>query len=337
MVKGKGVHIGKLLTWLICVPLVSVGQENLILNSSFEELRWPNSEYPCPSSGGSIDFTTNWLAASGSVDYFNSCSVENWPDYGVPFNLYGHQVAFEDSAYAHFACYAEPWPDAREYLMQELDTALSQGQGYSIRFQVSLTDSCNYAISGIGALFTADDTRYWDDEDFFDVTPQIVNHQDSLLDDKIRWMEVSGQFVANGGEKFITIGCFKRDSELSVEQVSNHPETNYNWDFSSYYIDAVELYVDSTVGVVEHQMEYEKVLIYPNPSIGFLNVNFVGEMNDSYQLRLVAVSGLQVREQKLTERATTVDITDLSKGVYFVEIVSTANDELWRGKVVLID
>lgn len=179
---------------IILFPIVSVGQENLIRNSSFEELRWPNSEYPCPTSLGSISLTEHWKTADGSIDYFHACSNPDWPNFGVPQNILGNQIAFEGSAYALFACYTTIWNDAREYLMQELNSTLEQGQGYSIRFQVSLSDSCNYAISGLGALLTTDVTRYWDDEDFFDVTPHIVNHYDSLLDNKVRWKEVSGTF-----------------------------------------------------------------------------------------------------------------------------------------------
>ena len=79
------------------------------------------------------------------------------------------------------------------------------------------------------------------------------------------------------------------------------------------------------------------VQVYPNPTTGVLNVGFVGEMEGSYRLRLVGINGTLVREETLTEKTTIIDITDLSKGIYFVEVASSTKEDYWRGKVVLIE
>ena len=201
--------------------------------------------------------------------------------------------------------------------MQELDTTLRQGQGYSLSFQVSLTDSCNYAISGMGVVLTTDDTRYWDDEDFFDVTPQVVNHQDSLLDDKVRWMEVSGQFVANGGEKFITIGCFNRDVDENIQQVSNHPTAIYNWDFSSYYIDAVELYEDNSIGISE--LDAVPVSLYPNPTGGNLTLTSKEELSHVF---LTDLAGKRLGNFHDPGNVWQMDVNGFASGIYLVTAIT---------------
>lgn len=244
----------------------SYGQENLIPNWSFEELRWPDSEFPCPTSSAAISLTKYWLSADGSVDYYHSCSNSDWPSYGVPLNRGGWQQAYDGEAYAALGCYTWQFPNAREYLRVELAKPLTRGGGYYFEMHVSLYDSLNYAISGIGVLFTPDDTRYWDDEDFFDAAPQVENPQNNLLNDKENWMTISGQFVAEGGEKFLTIGSFRRDVHETIVQVSNHPQSIYNWDESGYYIDGVELYEDNSISIVEN--ETIRTTLYPNPSNG---------------------------------------------------------------------
>ena len=43
--KDKGLRIGQIMLWLLWTPLFSHSQENLIPNWSFEELRFPDSEF----------------------------------------------------------------------------------------------------------------------------------------------------------------------------------------------------------------------------------------------------------------------------------------------------
>lgn len=313
----------------------TMAQENLISNWSFEELR-PNTngDTICPNSLGQIYLSLDWKSANSSIDYFNACSNADWPSFGVPSNLYGDQQAYSDSAYAHFACYTILFDDAREYVTQELEEPLQQGQGYRFSMQLSLTDSCNYAVGGIGALFSAQDTRFWNDDDFFEAEPQVENDIDSLIDDKHRWVEVGGQFVANGGEKFLTIGCFNRDLDENIQQVSNIPEASYNWDFSSYYLDGIVLQKDNSIAVEE--LSGISVSVYPNPTNGLLHIGLAGETEGSYTVRLVSINGLLIREEGLSG-SSTMDIADLSKGIYFVEVTSSMGEGLWRGKVILLE
>jgi hypothetical protein len=321
--------------WLLCLPLFCSGQENLISNWSFEELR-PNTngDTICPNSLGQIYLSKDWKSANSSIDYFNACSNADWPSFGVPSNLYGDQQAYSDSAYAHFACYTILFDDAREYVTQELEEPLQQGQGYRFSMQLSLTDSCNYAVAGIGALFSAQDTRFWNDDDFFEVEPQVENDIDSLIDDKHRWVEVGGQFVANGGEKFLTIGCFNRDVDENIQQVSNIPEASYNWDFSSYYLDGVVLQKDNSIGVEE--LFRISVYVYPNPSETGLFTVQVAENVGICGLEVYSVDGrIVLKDSFLSGQVHKLDAQHLNQGVYFAYISDDAQRLIWNGKLVL--
>lgn len=319
------VHIGVCLLGYLWTPLFSLAQENLIPNWSFEELRFPNSEFPCPTSGGSINLTSFWGSADGSVDYYNACSNPDYPDFGTPNNRGGWQVPVDGEAYAGIGCYSNYWENAREFLWVELEDSMKTGQGYRLSFQVSLEDSMNFAVSSIGAFFSIDDSRFWGDEDFFEVTPQVENHEDSPLDDKIRWREITGQFVANGGEKYLTIGLFKRDEEDTILRVSNNPGIDYYWDESGYYVDAVVLIEDNSIGIAERN-EVE-VSLYPNPATDVLSL---ASKENFSQVWLTDLTGKWLCDFHQSGGSWRMDVSGIANGVYLLRATDEYGNLLSR-------
>lgn len=304
------------------VVLAQLGS-NLIPNHSLEELRFPDSEFPCPSSGGSISLTNDWSSAFGSVDYFNACSNEDWPNYGVPQNLNGWQHAYDGLAYALIAGYVdyEGYDDAREFLWMELPDTLKAGQGYYWQAHVSLADSMNFAMSRLGVLFSQENTRYRQKDDFFIAEPQVENPIDSLLSDKENWKKVSGNFIATGGEKYMTIGFFRRDVDENIVRVGNNPQGFYAWDVSAYYIDAVELREDNSIGIGEP--ERYTIELYPNPTEGQVNMNYQFESAAHLHWEITDMAGRAVHAQPLQGnwgRATLGQ--HLPQGVYISTVIA---------------
>jgi hypothetical protein len=306
------------------IPTAAVlGQTNLIPNWSFEELRWPDSEFPCPSSGGGISLTNYWGSAHGSVDYFNSCSNEDWSNFGVPNNQYGYQNAFEGEAYGHLAAYSIFFDNAREYLWMELPDSLKSGQGYLFKCHVSLADSVNFAVANIGALFTSVDTRFLPIDSFIVAKPQVESPDSFVLEEKENWMEISGQFVAQGGEKYMTIGVFRSEDQLTVQQVSSHPPLVNNWDASSYLIDGVELYEDNSIGIAEQEQEVFN--LWPNPTDGQVNLSYEVQEAQKLMWEVTDITGRRVHLQPLQGNAGKAILgVRLPAGVYISNLI--AND-----------
>lgn len=323
--KYKVVHIGVCLLGYLWTPLFSLAQENLIPNWSFEELRFPNSEFPCPTGGAGLSLTEYWRSASGSADYYHACSNPDWPDYAVPQNWGGWQEPYHGQAYAAIACFAEFFDDAREYLWIELSDTLVQDQGYYFEMQVSQHDSENYAVGGLGAYFSSVDTRFWDGEDFFEVTPQVENPIDNLLDDKIRWMKVSGQFFAQGGEKFMTIGSFRRDTEENIQQISYNPTVNINWGVAAYYVDAVVLIEDNSIGIAERN-EVE-VSLYPNPATDVLSL---ASKENFSQVWLTDLTGKWLCDFHQSGGSWRMDVSGIANGVYLLRATDEYGNLLSR-------
>lgn len=312
------------------LPMFCMAQENLVRNGSFEELTYTPevAPYPCPNSAGEI-FKAKFCrsAAASSVDYFNSCSAE-FPEYSTPINLFGTQEPVFGNAYAVIGCYSSLYADAREYLLMELSETLQAGKTYELKSYVSLTDSMNFAISRIGAFFSEESTRYWDVEDLLNVNPQVENAYENLLFDKNSWTLITGTFMANGDERFITIGCFRQDSDENIQRVSDHPVGNYFWDESAYYIDDVSVIALDSVpnGIAEEAaIGFD---VWPNPATDVVRFRV---LDPSTSLR-VTVRVLDAMGREVTPSSyghsplqggepLRLNISGLSKGVYFLELI----------------
>ncbi len=254
-----------ILVGFLLLPLFLFSQQdtvNLIPNPSFEDyLR-------CPEDIKSINRQVcirQWAQPTeGSIDYFNKCSTGNTK---VPRNKMGTQQARTGVAYGGF--YASQ-PHYREYFQTQLFEELIAGATYKLTFYVSLADKSDYAMATLGAVFTVD--RIWQSnrDILMDVIveknadgeleiidkiykPQVLNPVTRMLDDKENWMEITGTFVAQGGERFITIGNFFPSRESNVEMI----DKNLILSGAYYYIDDVSLYCI--------QMPAEVVVAQPQP------------------------------------------------------------------------
>lgn len=209
--------LASILFLLSATPVFSQATENMVYNPSFEEHR------DCPQHiealGVMQEVDAWWQPTAGSSDYFNSCGGR---ECSVPLNKLGSQSARSGEAYCGIYCSRDQY---REYLQTRLKTPLIAGKHYRISFWVSLSEKSPHAATTIGALFTKEciedstlgivmkrevidmgDQGSQSIAVYFE--PQVVNSRERPLTDTKEWMEVSGEFTAEGGEEFLTIGNF---------------------------------------------------------------------------------------------------------------------------------
>lgn len=237
--------IASLLLMLHAGAAIAQTPDNMVYNPSFEEYR------RCPQRIDALGVMTAvdawWQPSAGSSDYFNACGGRECQ---VPRNKMGFQDAHTGVAYCGIYCSQEHY---REYLQTELRSPLLPNHRYRVSFWVSLAEKSPHAISSMGALLTAErpEDSTWDvlmDREVTDyeeqktqsiavyLTPQIVNNNDSLLDDMRSWVEVCGEFTAQGGERFLTIGNFASFNCSNVHQTNS---VNAILQGAYYYIDDV--------------------------------------------------------------------------------------------------
>jgi len=195
--------------------------QNLVINEAMDA--------KCiPTGVGLITKTDTWSNANGgTVDLFDDakkkrCSKEN----AIPENYMGYQAAFSPGHnYAGLIAYYDDGSNNRqdsmmtaklglkdgykkytEYLQGELAEPLVAGKVYQVSFRISLAEKSGRAVSNLGAIITKEKVSQASNS-FLQMTPQFISYR--IISDTTDWVTLYGAYIAEGGEKFITVGCFK--------------------------------------------------------------------------------------------------------------------------------
>lgn len=219
-------------------------QQNLVPNGSFEEY------WQCPQGNDLNDGQFErcnywWKPTMGTSDYFNRC---NSGVVSVPTNFWGYQEPYDGDGYVGMSLIS--WMInseiyvGNEYIQTKLYSPLKPCVEYHFEMQINFANYSRFAFSRIGALFTqnAVQTNTWDALIF---QPQVINNQ-GYLSDTINWVKISGNFTANGDEKYLTIGYFfdnVKNDTLNFQAPIGFDDEGYGY----YLIDAVSLIEIGTV------------------------------------------------------------------------------------------
>ena len=219
---------------------------NLVINPSFED---HNACPELMLTGTKIKLTelNNWdVANKGTVDFFQQCS--EFDQCGVPENMWGYQTAHTGNAYVGLLATGGGLGSKknREYIQGQLKDTLTGGREYYVEFHISMGETSNYTVNTMGlyasqtriqghnlkilgydspkksnrrnkvrnALSSVDNANQRDTfcrmEDLVmePITPQVKMKE--FVGDTMNWVKISGTFIAEGGEKYITIGSFEK-------------------------------------------------------------------------------------------------------------------------------
>jgi hypothetical protein len=208
-------------------------QFNLVNNPSFEQYSI------CPNSQNGLVNPTFWYQPSNQAGvYSNACSNDTC--FKVPYNCvksYNYQPARSGQALVYLD-YKNSFNE-RTYLQSQLIDTLKTGSCYYVSFFVNLPSTLRYACNNNGLLFT--NTPVYVDTNSYSygvlpAIPQVLSFGNPIVTDTSGWQKISSIYVAQGGEKFITIGNFKYDSQTVFKSV------NYTGFFSAgYMIDDVSV------------------------------------------------------------------------------------------------
>ncbi len=231
---------------LICAVHICTAQQNLVLNPSFEDTVY------CPMNQlGAICATQYWfqpniywgnVCNSSSTDliYLNCNSI-------ITFSLLGYQLPRTGNAYVFIGTYVNVnFPNnsnknSREYLQGTLSHALKQNKKYCIEFYISKADMSNLAIDRVGVYFTQDSLKVNQGNMYqvINIIPQFETPEFLFYTDTVNWVKVEGEFMAQGGERFFTIGNFRDSNNTNYIIVQNHGP---QYDVAGYFIDDVAVY-----------------------------------------------------------------------------------------------
>jgi OOP family OmpA-OmpF porin len=222
--------------------------QNLVKNYSFEEF------LECPSRFNQFNLCKDWfVTGNGSTpEYFHGCSTYNSNigySVSVPENLAGNQKPRTGNAYAGIVLFASNKKTYkhsddfyyREYIQGTLKEDLQKNKEYSFSFYINLAENSVVFSDRISICFS--DKQLQSKAPYSTLVCQnkvtvkgvdFRNHE--------TWIEVNGSYVADGGEKLITIGLFLDDlSKREFEKLNKENKLNEGDRHCYYYIDDVSV------------------------------------------------------------------------------------------------
>jgi gliding motility-associated-like protein len=236
--------------WLLCHTafilglMPAIAQHNLVPNGGFELLD------TCPNNYNQLHFAPPWRGLA-TPDLFNSCSYMYSGVY-VPKNVWGFQFPKSGNGYAGFGVGPADYPNyynvpkgiyCHEYLQVELSEGLKSNQSYCYQYFVSPTISHfnRYVMSEFSVLLSDTPVSInWNNSmsHYAIIKPATHTYFTGFTTDTAIWYEVKGEFLAKGGEKYLTIGFFKYLAPSDILWLSSQTTDAGAY----YYIDDVSLY-----------------------------------------------------------------------------------------------
>lgn len=249
-----GQHIWR---WVVIfLPFQAIAQ-NLVPNPGFENYN------TCPSgisgiaySPGYTSFPTvkDWVnpVNTSSPDYLNTCATAA-TGVSLPANSFGYQLPHNGSGIAGLNVWQGSYTngilttDYREYIQTKLLQPLQAGQRYCISFYISpsinISGNFNFvALDEIGANLST--TQNTVSSGYTMSLPyHLVSPAGQFLTDTLNWKQLSGVYIATGGEQWLTLGCFTHNGSIP-NKVQAYPlpaNTNLSSERAYMFIDDVSV------------------------------------------------------------------------------------------------
>jgi gliding motility-associated-like protein len=261
----------KYLFLFLFVSFFLKGQINLVPNPSFED-----TIGDCQSVMGITNFGSKvkkWYTPSyyNSVDYYNICSNSiSYPHWStIPYNAHCYQLPHSGSAYTGIYNYiiSDPIDSSKidvEYVSVKLKKKLTPNKCYYGEMYINLGNIGEIAVNQMSMLFTQNTFTTSQFSYTNTIQPQIQWDTTKYFMDTLNWIKISGKFIAQGGEQYLTIGNFKDGLHTKKTYVGTNFIPGFaSWPNPKFYsymlIDDVALYEIPTP-----QLQSNAITICPN-------------------------------------------------------------------------
>ncbi|WP_080319461.1 OmpA family protein [Croceivirga radicis] len=245
---------------LFAIPFAN--SQNLVLNGDFEK----NSHVP--DELGAVDGVVSYVSTpnKGSADYFN---VDAKGKNAAPRNFRGFQQPKNGNGYMGIYMYAGK--SYTEYVQLKFEETLEAGKEYTFAFHVSLSEDSQFAVKQVSALFTRKKMNFDDSNNISlrRVSDKYGSYKfenlksHGSLSNKKGWTKVSLTFVADGFEKYVTIGNFGKTPKEYLRQLDGSGLKGGQ--IAYYYIDDATLFINEPLNIEYNKaMVMDKVKFDPN-------------------------------------------------------------------------
>ncbi|HEY0977163.1 MAG TPA: hypothetical protein VGE21_06800, partial [Flavobacteriales bacterium] len=213
--------------------------KELVVNGGFEQVR------KTPHTFDQLKECQGWSNVTiGYSEVFDAGAPAK--TVGIPKNEYGEMPAAEGERYGGFFAWKDDlrrdwsadedpfmpgWSAYSEYLMTELAEPLVEGVTYEVTYQLALAQNSDRTVSGVGVYASPVPLKY-EHRRFLQERPQVG--LDKWIEERGKWVAVTQQFVADGGERYLIVGTFPMLG-FDHKRIVEGPDNQYAY----YYIDAV--------------------------------------------------------------------------------------------------
>ena len=201
--------------------------QNLVTNGDFEKYTI------CPDGQNQLDRAVGWhglLGGGGSCEYYNSCDSTLYVS--TPSNFLGFQYPKSGKAYIGHRFYQAGTSWVEEFSTSIIKFKLDSGVSYKVQLYLSLWNFASTAISEVGVHIT--DSINADAIFSGLIIPEVLN-KNGFIYDTLNWVKIEELYIAEGGEKYIVIGCFNPHPQDTILN-------NSGILLSYYYIEDVAIY-----------------------------------------------------------------------------------------------
>jgi OmpA-OmpF porin, OOP family len=174
----------------------SVIEKNYIPNSSFENYK---------KQSGNIKSAIPWNGIA-SVDYYQQ---------PIPNDTSAYRGAHTGQCYAGLRFQKK----YKEFLQVKLAEPLRRGQKYQLEYWIRFGFWSNAWLRSLGAYFSKGGYQGPLNTSARNVVDTVFR-RDSLSLIKLQWIKVTGIYIADGGEKFITIGNFAMNIQKDMARIN---------------------------------------------------------------------------------------------------------------------
>lgn len=277
--------------------------QNLVPNPSFE-----NYEV-CPWGFSDLEgFVEDWMSTDvlgwqGTPDYYNACDDDNC-NVSVPYNRSSdYAPAHSGVAYAGLLTLYNPGDTRREYIAVELTEPLVSGVAYNVSAFVQRIEGAAYNTPV--SLHLSEDFLEQTSGNNIDIEPNVLESE--IIADTT-WQEISANYEAQGGERYLTIGNFRDDLETPIEQPGAFPvecSSLFKVGAAYYFIDDVS--VSTSLNTNFPLGSNGGFTAYPNPCKDNFTIELKSEDLPA-ELEILDSMGQLIQKMRLTNKKTNISV-----------------------------
>lgn len=212
-----------------------MAQSNKVSNPGFDEV-----EKKIKSTGQFEDVSLWYIPEECPPADVFSTDVKKG-DVTAPDNYRGRAESKDGNNYAGLLLWSEREREPRTYIQTKLDKKLLPGKKYCIKMHVSLSDISKYSCNNIGMYLSSKAIKMKDIEKY-DITPQLLPPKNVVVDETYDWVPLCTTIVAEGVERYVTIGNFAPQSSVETgKQKRSREFTQQQTRDAYYFIDEISI------------------------------------------------------------------------------------------------